>query len=84
MHSKGGVRLDSVDLNNIDYDKYDVEIVPHEDRSYDDVLKHLRGILEDPSIPEEYKQLTRADYNMLMKNLMITAKPPTIILTPKK
>ncbi|MGE7305763.1 hypothetical protein ACQKJG_18240 [Priestia megaterium] len=76
--------MDSIDLNDIDYSKYDVEIVPQEDDRFDDVLKQLTSILQDRSIPEEHKQLTRAHFNMLMERKMIMAKPPTIILTPKK
>lgn len=71
-------------LKSINLSKYEVkEIIQDQDKSYDDIIKHLLGVLNDCSIPENQKQLSRKQFEEAMKLKNITMKPPVVVLSPK-
>ena len=71
-------------MNPIDLSKYEIkEIIHQQDDNFKDVIKHLLGILNDRSIPENQKQLVKKQFDEVMELRNATLKPPAFVLSPK-
>lgn len=71
-------------MNKIDLSKYEIkEIIHRQDDNFEDIIKHLSGILNDRSIPENQKQLVKKQFDEVMELRNATLKPSAFVLSPK-